>query len=94
MLTEESMVYPLSIGIEIVHDDIGVAGMTGSEDNDLEVFAEVFEDFFGVGADVDASLDDFSGWELDGQFDAVRRIGSVVAVDKRLIEVKNNCLFV
>lgn len=39
MLTEESVVYPLSIGIEIVHDDVGIARMAGSEDDDLEVFA-------------------------------------------------------
>ena len=39
MLTEESMMHPLSIWVEIVYNNIRVAGMAGSEDYDLEVFA-------------------------------------------------------
>lgn len=81
MLAEESMMDPFSIGVEVIHDNVGVAGMAGSEDDDFEVLAEVFEDFFCVGADVDSSFDDFSCRELDGKFDAVWWIRSVVAVD-------------
>lgn len=39
MFSEESMVDELTIGIQIVHDNIGVAGMAGSEDDHLEVLA-------------------------------------------------------
>jgi hypothetical protein len=40
--------------------------MAGSEHDDFEVFAEVLDDFVGVGADVDACFDDLAGWEVDG----------------------------
>jgi hypothetical protein len=68
--------------------------MTGGENNDLEVLAEVAQDVLRIGTDVDAGLDDFAGGELDGQFDVVRRVDSVVAVDEGLVEVEDDCLAV
>ena len=36
------MMDPLSIWVEVVNNDVAVAGMAGSEEDYLEVLAEVF----------------------------------------------------
>lgn len=78
--------------VEVIQNHIRVATVTGSEDDDLEVFAEILKDFLGVGTDVDSSLDDFSSWESDGQFDIERRSKSVIAVNEGLIQIKDHSL--
>ena len=53
-------------GVEVVQNHIGVAGMGSSEDDDLEMFGEVFDDLLGVGSDVDASFYDLACGKGDG----------------------------
>ena len=57
MVSEQPMMDVLVIGIKIVQHHVSVAGVTGSEYDDLEMFAEVFEDLLSVRADVYAGLD-------------------------------------
>ena len=42
MLAEEAMVDPLVFGVQVVDYNVGVACVAGCENDDLEIFAEVF----------------------------------------------------
>ena len=42
MLAEEAVMNPLVFGVQVVYYYIGVACVAGGEDDDLEIFAEVF----------------------------------------------------
>ena len=79
-------------GVEVVQNYVGVAAVTGSENDNLEVFAQILQDFLGVWTNVDSSLDDFSRWESDGQFDIERRSKSVIAMDEGFIQIKDHSL--
>lgn len=68
VLTEETVLDVLFLGVEGVQHDVGVAGVAGREDDYLEVAGEVLEDLGGVGADVYAGLDYLAGGELYGEF--------------------------
>jgi hypothetical protein len=68
--------------------------VAGCKQNYLEVFAQVFEDFDGVRADVDAGFNDLSCREFYGEFDVIGRVEGVVAVDEGLVEVEDDCLLV
>ncbi len=94
MLSEESMVDVLAIGVEMVKDDAGVAGVAGCEDDYLELFGEILQDFFAVGSDVDAGFDYLAGGEFDWKFDVVVDVQVFVAMNKSLVKVKDQCLFV
>lgn len=93
MLAEQPMLDVLVVGVQIIQDHIGVARVTSSEDDDLEVFAEVFEDVLGMGPDVDACFYDFASGESDGEFDVVGGREGVVAVNEGFVEVEHHCLF-
>lgn len=94
MLSVQAVLDVLVFGVEVVQDDVGVAGVAGCEDDYLEVTGEVLEELEGVGADVDAGLDDLAGGEGYGQFDVVGDAGVLVAVDQGLVQVEYDCLFV
>ena len=66
MVAEESVMDVFVGGVKVVQHHVGVAGMGSSEDDDLEMFGEVFDDLLGVGSDVDASFYDLAGGEGDG----------------------------
>lgn len=85
--------YVLILRIQVVQDDISVAGVTGGKDDDFEVFAQILEDLLGVGSDVDSCLYDFSGGEGDRQFDIVGWSQSIIAVDQCLIQIENYRFF-
>lgn len=93
VLAEESVLDVLVVGIEVVEDHVGIAGVAGSEDNHLKVFAQVFENILSVGTDVDTCLYNFSSWEGNRQLDIVGRGQGVVAVDESLVQIKNHSFF-
>lgn len=66
MLPEKAMLDVLAVGIQVIQDNIGIAGVAGCEYDDFEVFAQIFEDILCMGTDVDSCLDDFSSGESDG----------------------------
>ena len=66
MLAEEAMVDPLVFGVQVVDYNVGVACVAGGENDDLEIFTEVFEDLLGVGTDVDACFNKLAGGKFDG----------------------------
>lgn len=90
MVAEESVMDVFVGGIEVIQHYIGVAGMGGGKDDDLEMFGEVFDNLLGMGADVDAGFDDLAGGEGYGQFYVVGRGEGIVAVDQSLVKIKNN----
>ena len=85
MFSEETMVDVLVLRVQVVENNVGIAGVTGSEDDYLEVSAQVAKDFLDVRTDVDACLDDFPCREGNRQLDIVWRCEGVVAVDEGLI---------
>ncbi len=50
------MMYVLVIRIQVIENNIRIATMGGSEDYDLEVFAQVFKDLASVWSDVNTCL--------------------------------------
>lgn len=93
MLSEESMIDILVFGIEVIEDDVGVAWVTGCEDDHFEVFAEVFKDLLGVRADVDACLDDLASGESYRKFYIVRWSERIVAMNQGFVEIEDHWLF-
>lgn len=47
-----------------------------------------------MGPDIYSSLDDLAGGENNWQFDIVRDIGALIAMNKGLIQIENNCFLV
>ena len=92
MLPEQPMVDVKVIGVEVVQNHIRIARVTGCEDDDLEVFAQILEDFLSIGSDVDACLDDLSSWEGDRQFNIVGWSQGIVAVNQSLIQIEDHTL--
>jgi hypothetical protein len=68
--------------------------VASSEDNHLEVLAQVSQDLSGVWSDVYAGLDDLSCGEFDGEADGAGGVWRVVAVDEGLIKVEDDGLAV
>ena len=66
MISEEAVMNVLVIGIQVVKDYVGVARVTGCENDDFEVFTEVFEDVLCMRSDVDTSFNDLTSWKSDG----------------------------
>ena len=94
MLAAESVMNPLLIRVYVVNNHVGIAGMTGSEDDYLEMTAEVFEYLSCVGSDIDAGFYEFSSGKLYGQFNIVRLISAVVTMNQGLIQIKDNRLLI
>ena len=68
MVAEESVMDVFIGGVKVVQHHIGVAGMGSSEDDDLEMFGEVFDDLLGVGSDVDRSQHGMASRKSDRDF--------------------------
>jgi hypothetical protein len=58
-LPEQSVLYMLSLRIQVIQHNIGIAAMRGREHDYLEMGREGGQDLFCVGTDVDACL---GGW--------------------------------
>lgn len=93
MISEQSMVNVLIIGIQIVKDNVSITRVTCCKDDDFEMFTEVFKDLLSVRTDVDTSFNDLACGESNGKFDIVRRSQSVITVDQSFIQIENYCLF-
>jgi hypothetical protein len=63
---EESVRDVLVLRIEVVEDDIGVAAMASSEDDNLKILGKLAEEVGCMRTDVDTSVDDLSSEEFDG----------------------------
>lgn len=82
MLSKESMTNVLVVGIKVVKNNISIARVTGSKNDDFKIFAKIFEYFLCMWSDVDACFDDLSCGEGDWQFDIIGRRERVIAVDQ------------
>jgi len=90
VLPKQTVVDVLVVRVKIVKDYVSVARMASGKYDDLEVFAEVFDDLLGVGSDVDARFDDFACREGYGKLDIIRRSQSVIAVNEGLVQVEDD----
>jgi hypothetical protein len=63
--------------------------MTGSEDDQLEVPAQLFNALTGIRTHVDSCFDDRSVGEANRQEKVARHVGIFIAVYEGLIEVKD-----
>jgi hypothetical protein len=68
--------------------------MARSKDNHFKIFTQILQDLFGIRADIDPSLNSFSGRKFDWKFDSIGRIQAVVTMDQSLIKVKDYCFFI
>ena len=92
VFSEQTMVYPLLLGIQVIQHYVGIAGVTSREHDDLEILGQMSEDFNRVGTDVYSGLYFLPRRKLDFQLDVTGEIHRVVAVDESFIEVENYCL--
>ena len=92
VLSAETVVNNLIVGIDLVENGCGIAVVRGSEDEDLSDGFKSFEEFDCTGTHVDASFGSVAVGE--GHFDEeVTWIGRItIAVDKRLIQIKHESL--
>lgn len=90
MFSEEAMVDEAILRVKVVKYHVGIAGMACSENDNLEVFAQVLQDFLGMRSNVDACLNHLACGKGDGKFDVKGRCQCIVAVNQRLIEVKDH----
>ena len=91
----ESVLDVLLLGVDVVEDHVRVPLVGGGEADDLEVIVAELESLLGVGADVEAGLEDFSVGELDVEVDVGLSIGVLLAdaVGEGLVEVEDDGLF-
>lgn len=78
-----------SFWIEFVQDQISIALLTGSEDNDLEMFGHFFQETQSVGTDWHIAEFSF----LDLNFDIVFTGGLMIAMYQCLIHVNHQHFF-
>ena len=90
MLSKQSMRDVFIFRIKVVNDDIGIARMTSSENNNLKIFWQMFKNFFGIWADIDSSFNNFSSWEFNWQFNVIRHVNVFITVNQGFIQVENN----
>lgn len=56
MIPEQSSRDVLSLGVQLVEHGVGIGLVAGCEDYQLEVGGKFFQDFSGMGSDVDVGL--------------------------------------
>lgn len=78
--------------VDVVKNGLCVALVSGSEDEDIEVFAQIFDDFLGMRSHIDISTDYFPLHGFKWHFDLVSPHHDLTRVDQRLIHVKNDGL--
>ena len=91
MLPVQPMMDQLPLGVQVVQNLVGVATVTGCENDDFELALEKVENLKGPGSDVDPSLSQLPSWKFNGYFDVVRHRSTLVAVDEGLIQIKDHC---
>lgn len=92
VLSVQSVLDQFVLWVQVVEDHIGVAGVTGCEDNDFEIGSQSLEHFNSMWANIDPSLNDLPCREGDGQRDIMWRRSCFVAMDKCLIQVEHHRL--
>ena len=89
LASEESVADVLVLRVEVVEDHIGVAFVTGREDNDLAHLRHFFQELLGVGTDVDPRINDLASGELDLEGDIMGKAQILVAVNECLVKVQD-----
>lgn len=79
-----------SLRIKVVQNRIGVTLVSGCENEDVEVFTHIFDDFFGMGADIDVAADNFALEWFEWNFDLISFHHDFTGVYESLIHVKND----
>lgn len=73
MLSKQTMMNILVVRIKVIQYYIGIAAMTGCKDNNLEILAQILENFKGIGAYIDSCFYNLACWKGYRQFDIIRR---------------------
>lgn len=94
VLPEQSVMNVFVLGVQVVQYHVGVARVTRCKHDHFKIFRKIPQKLCGVGSDVDARLDDLSGWELDWQFYIIRDACVLVAVDQGLVKVKYDAFLI
>lgn len=86
------MMHPLSLFIKVVNNHVGVAAVTSSKYDDLEVFAKRLQNLSSIGPYVDACLDHLPIHKLDGQFHITSHVSGIIAMYQSLIQIEHQSL--
>lgn len=93
MLSVESVLDVLVVGVNVIQDGICVYLMTGGKDDDLEVLVCLFETLHDIWSDVDARIDGLFVGEVDLEDDIrVLSFNVINAVNQSLVHVEDDQL--
>lgn len=67
--------------IQGVEDGVSIALVSSGEDDDIEVLADVFDNFSGVGSNVDVAANNLILYRLKGDFQFVAFHHCLISVD-------------
>lgn len=87
--SEKTMRNPLPLGVQIIDDDIGIAFVTGCEDNYFKILAQFSKAFDCVRSNIYASLDASLVWELYLDSHIMGHLQRLVTVDQGLVQVED-----
>jgi hypothetical protein len=79
------------IRIEIIENGVSVALISSSENDHIEVFADVLDDFFGIWPNMNIAVDYFALNGLERDFELVSLEHEFICVNEGFIHVEHNC---
>ena len=85
MGTEQSVTDQLTVGVQVVENDVSVAFVTGSKHDYLAEFGEFLQKLSSVGSYIDACINFFACRELDFKCDIMGKTEVIVTVDECLV---------
>ena len=94
VLSEKSVLNVFIFRVKIVKDNISIAAVRSSENDDFKVLWEFLQAFNGIGSHINTSFNNFTMRELDGQDNITGYTGVFVAMDQGFIKIENNGLLI
>lgn len=77
-------------GVDVVEDGVCITLIASREDHDIEIFAEILNDFLGMGSNIDIAVDDPPLHRFEGHFYLVPLHHDFARMDESLIHIKDN----
>ena len=87
------MMNKLIIWVQIVKHNVSIAWMTSSKHYYLKVLRKCFQKFYCMRSNVDSCLNFLTSWKFDINFNIMRQIHTVIAMNQSFIKIKYNRLF-
>ena len=94
MLPKQTMMDMFSVRIQVIKNYIGVTGMTGRKNDNLEIFWQSGQYFLCKGSHIDPYLNDFTCGKVYLNFEIAGNIHILVTMNQSFIQVKNYSLLI